>query len=215
MAMSALSLFRPRVAALAPTATDPMIDQAVLDSCIDFCERTLVVKRMLTSFVTVANTASYTPAAPTDQSIAHIMRVWLDTVELVPLDEEGVASPFGFITTVAGATNLAGTPSYFNETDPGTISLFPRPNAVYTINARVALRPLRTATTVDTQLFEDWAEGITCGALARLFLVPGELMNAPLAKFYSAGYQSFADRAQLQASKGRTRAQNRITPVHI
>ncbi len=215
MPMTGLSAFRPRVAMLAPTATDPMIDQAVLDACIDFCERTLVVKRMLTPFPTVADTAVYAPAAPADESVAHIMRVWCDVTELDPLDEEGIGSPFGFVTTVPGQTNTPGRPRYFNETDPGSISLFPRPDAVYTINARVALRPLRSATTVDSQLFEDWVEGITSGALARLYAVPGDLLNAPLAKYHAENYMASVHRALLQAPKGRVRSQGRVTPIHI
>ena len=214
--MKALSVFRPRVASLAPTATDPMIDQAVLDACIDFCERTLVVKRMLTTFTTVAGTAAYTPAPPAQESIAQFIRVWCDSTELDPMNEDAISGPWGFVTTVTGQTNQPGLPQVYNETDPGLIQFYPRPNAVYTINARVALRPLRTATQVEDQLFEDWVEAITSGALARLYAQPGELLNPLLAKYHAANFQGFVDAAQVQASKGRVaRAQQAVRPVHI
>lgn len=216
MSMTALSAFRPWVAGQAPTATDPMIDRCVLDACIEFCDRTLVVKRMLTPISTVADVAGYALAAPAGESVAHVMRLWADGAELVPLDEDGLAGPQGFVASVPGVTSdRAGMPRYFNETDPGSISLYPRPDAVYTLNVRAALRPLRTATSVDSQLFEDWVEAITSGALARLFAVPGDLLNPVLAKYHAGNFQQFVDRAQLQASRGRTRATLSITPVHI
>lgn len=213
--MKNLSSFRPRVAARVPGCSDPLIDQAVLDTCIDFCERTLVVKRTLDSFLTVAGTASYDVPVGLQQSVAHIMRVWCGTSELRPLDEDGIATPYGFVSSVPGDQTPSGTPSYYNETDPGVLQLYPRPDGAHTINVRAAMRPLRTATQVEDQLFEDWVEAITDGALTRLYMVPGDFANAPLAKFHAAAYQGGVDRAMLQASKGRTRAESRVTPVHI
>jgi hypothetical protein len=214
--MTALSAFRPRVAMLAPTATDPMIDQCVLDACIDFCERSLVVRGMLTAFPTVVDQAEYVLAPPAGQSLVMLQRLWCDADELTPLGEDGIQTPFGFISTVTGVPNVSGTPRYFNETVPGSISLFPRPATVQTINVRAALRPTRTATTVADQLFEDWVEGIVSGALARLFLAPGDMMDAKKAQYHSLNFNAHVDAAILRAAGGgRVRAEMSIMPVRI
>jgi hypothetical protein len=122
---------------------------------------------------------------------------------------------YGFVADLLAVTETEGRPRWFNETNPGAIQLSPRPDKVYQINARVALRPLRTATTVDDQLFNDHAEAITSGALMRLFLVPGDLLNAPLAKAHAGNFEQHVHAAMLQARKGRTRSQMAVTPVRI
>ena len=213
--MKALSVFRPRIAPRVSGCLDEMIDQAVLDACIDFCERTLVVKRMLTPISTVASTFEYTPAAPSEEAVACLVRVWCDLSELTPLDEDAMATPFGFTASVPGQTNTPSKPRFFNETSPGSVGLYPAPDRVYTLNIRAALRPTRAAANVEDQLFEDWAEAIVDGALARLMLYPGEWANVKLASVHEKRYEAAVGSARLEASQGATRAQQRIQPVHI
>jgi hypothetical protein len=202
-----LSVFRPRVAVRASGVPDPLIDQVVLDACIDFCERTLIVKRTLDAIPTVADEPEYDMAANgTQQSVAQVMRVWLDEREIAPVSEDDGPPP---------GTTTSSTPRFFTEDTPGTITLYPRPDREYSMRARVAQRPTRSATQVEDQLFEDWVEAIVDGALARLFIMPGDFLNPALAVVHLKAYQEAVDRASLQARQGRTRAQLRVTPIHI
>lgn len=214
--MKSVSAFRTRVAPRVPGCSGDLIDQAVLDTCIDFCDRSLVVKRMLDSFLTVPLQLVYDLDGANQQTIARIMRVWVDSTEITPLDEDAIGSPFGFISAVPGQSNPGSMPRFFNETDPGSIGLYPTPDKAYTINLRVALRPIRSATQVEDQLFEHWTEAIMDGAFSRLFAIPGqEFTSPPLAKYHADKYEIGINAAMLDARRGNTRAQSRVTPVHI
>jgi hypothetical protein len=205
-----LSAFRPRVSPHVAGASDALIDQAVLDTCIDFCERTLVVKRMLDTFPTVAGKREYDIDGPSQQSVAKVMRMWADDVELDAMAED-MADHDNFVTGTQRAR-----PRFFNETDPGVIAFLPTPDAAYSINTRVALKPTRSATQVEDQLFDDWVEAIVDGALARLHMVAGtEFFSPTSSQFRAASYRAGVNNALIQATRGRTRAQLRVTPVRI
>ena len=214
--MKSVSAFRTRIAPRVPGCSDALIDQAVLDACIDFCERSLVVKRMLDSFVTKPLQAIYDLYGANQQGVAQIMRVWVDSTEITPLDEDAISTPFGFVSSVPGQSNPGSTPRFFNETEPNSISLYPTPDKVYTLNMRVALKPMRSATQVEDQLFEDWVEVVMDGAFARLFAMPAQEFTSPaLTKYHAVQYEVGVNAAMLQARRGNTRAQSRVTPVHI
>ena len=213
--MKSLSVFRPRIATRVTGCSDMLIDQAVLDTCIDFCDRSGVVRRMIDSFVTTASVLEYDVPGGTQQNVAVIMRLWADSNELTPLDEDAIPTPFGFISSVLGVVNTPSAPRFFTETQPGSVGLYPMPDKAYTINARVSMKPSRAATQVEDQLFEDWVDAITDGALARLYVMPLEFHNAALANFHSKQYEIGVNAALAEARKGAARAQSRVIPVHI
>lgn len=207
---------RPRIAARVPGCADPVIDLAVVDTCIDFSQKTLICKATAPSFVTIPGQREYTLPVDTDQQTAKVMRVWADNTELQPLEQDTISSPFAFTTTVPGVNTPTGKPRFFTQTAEGVIALYPIPDAtVYTINMRVAYQPVLSATTVSPILFDSWTDGIVHGALARLFMHPGEYLNPGLARFHADGYNTELNRAMLESRRGAIRAQARVTPVRI
>ena len=213
--MKAVSAFRTRIAGRVPGVLDPVIDIAVLDTCIDFCEKTLVIRGMLDSFLTTASVREYDLQASSPLSVAKVIRVWCDDMELSPVDDDELAGPYGFVSSIPGQTATTSAPRLFGQPEPGLIAMYPIPDRAYTINARVALRPTRTATSVSDALFEDWAEAITHGACVRIMTQPGEFMNPKLADFHRQSYMAEINRAMLQARRGSIRAESRVRPVHI
>ncbi len=213
--MKALSAFRSRVSPRVQGCNDMLIDQAVLDSCIEFCDKSLAVKRMLDAFPLVAEQSQYDLSPPAGQVVVQVMRVWCDTSELQPVDEDTLASPFQFVQAIPGHTRRPAMPGFFSESDPSQLSFYPVPDKAYTVNLRVALRPSRAATQVEDQLFETHIETIVDGALARLYVMPSEFANPAAAKLHLDKFHAGIDEALLQSSRGNTRAQQRITPVHI
>lgn len=213
--MTPLSSFTSRVAPHALTAPDVLIEQAVLDTCIDFCERTLIVRATLDPFNTSPGVQEYDLEA-TDSSltVARLMRAWLGTQELRPWSEDQVSDPFAFQSSVTGYTRPTGTPNFFDEPEPGTIGFYPAPDAAYPVAIRAALKPLRSATVVPDVLFENWANAIADGALARIFTMPAYL-QANLAGAHQALYVAAANAAALEARRGRNRAEQRVRPVWI
>lgn len=213
--MKALSVFRPRIAPSVYGCLEEVIDRAVLDTAIDFCERSMILKRMAASFATVASQLEYTLPVTADTSISTIMRMWCGDQELTPFNEDNVGTPFGFVSAITGFSSNKGTPRNFHQTGSGVIAFYPIPDSVYQINIRAAMRPLRSSTQIDDILFEDWVEPIVDGALSRLYLMPGDWASSTLAKFHSERYEVGLNAALSEASKGVARAQLRVTPVHV
>jgi hypothetical protein len=205
--VKALSAFRPRVALRVSGAPDPLIDRVVLDACIEFCDRTLIVKRTLDAVSTVADQKVYDLEGDTQQSVVQVMRAWVGTRELLPLSEDDAPPP---------SDTSTGQPRYFSEDEPGTMTLYPTPDsASYSLVVRSAMRPTRDATQVADVLYEDWVEAITDGALMRIYGMPGDLLNPALASVHAASFMEAVNRARLQALQGRNRAELRVTPIRI
>jgi hypothetical protein len=210
----ALSEFRSRVAPLVPSCPDPLIDQAVLDSCIEFCERSLIVRLMLDEMTTTAGEFEIELDPPSDQQVCMLMRAWVDGTEIAPAAED-IVGAFGYTASVTGETNTGGRPIAFYETQAGFIGLHPVPDDAYAVTARVATRPTRSATAVEQVLFDNWVEPIAHGALSRLYAMPGSWFDAKLSAAYGSMFVAGINRAMVEASRGRNRADVRVTPVRI
>lgn len=202
--MKPVEAFRNRVSVRIPELPDALIDDAVVDTCIDFCERSTIVRRNLDTFTTVAGRREYDIDACNMQSVTEIVRVWCDSSELVAVDDETLP-----------LDGRQSTPRYFLEEEPGRLALYPIPNKAYTINVRAALRPQRGAKMVADTLYENWVEVIVAGALARLYAIPGDFFNAALAQANGAGYMAGVNSAMLQAGTGNTRVEHRTQMVRI
>ena len=196
-----------------PGILDSVIDEAVLDACIEFCNTTLIVKAGLDPIQTQPNVREYELDAPSQQTIARILRVWADGNEMKPLQEDDAATEF-FVDN--GSRSL---PKAFIEAQPGVLTVAPGPDKVYTITCRVALKPSRSATQVADILFEDWTEVIVHGALFRLLSQPdgdgAKPLNGSLAADHLRMFKAGMNAAMLQAQLGNARGELYIRPPRI
>jgi hypothetical protein len=213
--MTPLSSFRSRIAPRVLTAPDIVIDQAVLDTCIDFCERTLIIRTSdAADTVTGVNTVDI--PVPAGQALTKVMRAWCNGIELVPISDDEVSGPLDYTETVTGASQTLGMPRFMYEPAPGVLGLHPAPDDAYQITFRLACKPKRSATSVEDVLYENWVDPIVDGALARLYGMPGMQFSAPpLVIPHQAMYMTGVNRAMLEAVRGRNRAEMRVRPVRI
>lgn len=209
-----LSVFRPRVALRIQSCPDPLIDMAVLDSAIEFCERSTVLRRTLDPITTKANTHGYDIDTPACTKLVLIHLAWCDSRALGALAEEDVGLPNVFRKTIPNVPTVPSRPESFLFTEPGTIGLYPIPDAVYTVTVRASIKPTRDADCVEDELYDDWVEPIVAGALARLYFAP-EFMNAQLAEVHQATFERGVRTALIQANRGRAVTEQRIQFPHI
>lgn len=75
----------------------------------------------------------------------------------------------------------AGIDSMVPTDEPNEIQLIPKPTAAlsHPIYITVTLALTRDASTIDSQVYEDWADVIRCGALCRLHGMPGKAWTNP------------------------------------
>ena len=212
--MASLTEFRSRVLPNIPDCPDMVADQAVLDACIEFCERSNIVRATLAQITLTIAQFQVTPAPPASQKIVQIKQVWIDGTEISPASEDSTGV-FGFVTAVAGQTVTLGQPRIFSEISPGLLAMYPRPDKAYVCTVRAATKPSRSATAVDDVLLEDWAGAIAAGALSILFDMSAPWADPAKAKRERAKFDSAIGNALIEATRGRNRAEDRVTPVWI
>jgi hypothetical protein len=148
---------------------EPLAQQALVDSAIEFCSHSLVTMSDLAPVSVVAGVSNYELDLPAQTELAQIMRVWLDGRMLGPVSSYEVKSIESF----------PGMPTYYFGRDIDEIlnvRLFPTPDKDVPngLVVRVATKPARDADQLHSILFERWSDVIVDGALARLFDTPGQ-----------------------------------------
>jgi hypothetical protein len=190
---------------LVPGCPEPLAKQALQDAAIAFCEESLVIREKQ-NFTTFANTSTYTLTSPTDQQPARVMNLWVDGVLILPSASDSVT---------AVSSTAAQPVTYYTTRDSSVflLNLYPQPDAVYTIIAEVAMRPIRAAASLQDDLFDLWIEPIVEGALARLMSMPGQsFTDQPASMAMRASSLSKARKARTEGGIGRVRASRRVTP---
>lgn len=211
--MTALSAFYPDIMPECPGATAPMIDVALRNTVIEFCEMTLIHQLTLDLVTAIKDVFEYDLDPPEGFRVAKVMKVWFKGQELSPTNLDSVRGPDGFADFVGDYNPAGAPPRMFAQRDNRTLLLLPKPDQRYSnaVTIRVALVPLRDMTTVEDFLWQDWGEIIAHGAKARLQLVPGKpYSNSEAATINQARYVSGRNEAMQRARRGFNRSDLRI-----
>lgn len=204
--MALLSKFYPYVTVDVPGAAIPSVEVAVRDTCIDFCERTLVLQVDHDPITVIAGEPTYDFAPPDGYVVDKVMQMWL-AGERVPPTTADYIDDSGYVER--GSTYRA-SPYTFLQKDARTFSLAPTPQETVRngVVMRVAIKPTRDATEVEDILFDDYAEVIGWGAKYRLLLSPGkEYSNPQHASVFKGLYDHAMSRTRVRVTKNHTRAQ--------
>jgi len=190
--MKPLSVFYPRILPYLPGCSEPLVDQVLVSAAIAFSERSLALRQNLDSFRTVIGIDQYDLDAPTtNHDIDRVMSVSVDGRELG-------AGLFETIRNDLPTANAKPRGFYTDRTDNVlTLKLSPPPDGRYPVIVNVNLRPAMTATQLDDDLFNMWAEPIVAMALARAMQIPDQ----PFTNFARA--QQLLDSAARQTNSAR------------
>lgn len=198
--MTPLSQFLPRVLVYTPACSEPMLIQALLDTAIDFCEKTAAVRYLAGPEPVPANTASVALCSTNRQlEITMVLRAYLNDEELAPTPADLVRYP-------APQTTKPTSYTYAKQGCDTQVILNAFADEDYTLTAEVVVKPTRTAESVPEELFEKWVDAIVAGTLARIYMIPGQPFSAPDAGAYQqARYARMVHNARIDASHGRLR----------
>lgn len=207
--MTPLVQFMPRIEPLLLAAPRPLLEQALVDCAIDFCERTLVVQRVLDPVPTQVGVAEYELDLEQDTTLASVLNVWYGPRLLRNVVQQAQERVQAY---PAHADQTLGTPVQAHVLDPAAVRIFPAPQTdPQPLVLRVAVRPQRRARSLPDELFEDWAEAMVYGTIARVAVIPGQAFtNADLAAAAGASYAHWLTEARPQASTGRIRGNLRV-----
>lgn len=198
-----LSNFFPRLLPYVVGCPEPLAQQALLDSAIEFCRRSQVVTTNLDLITVREGVANYELDSPSNQvSIDQVLKVWYDGTLMS-------AAPY---ETATALFNPAGAPRYFfgQEIDETfTLTLLPAPETTVRngLLVRASLRPTRNATQVYDILYDRHIEGVVAGAMGILMSIPEQ----PFTDMKMAGVQeikarALANNARFDAMHGRVQS---------
>lgn len=104
-----------------------------------------------------------------------------------------------------------GKPNAFIAKDKRTVHLIPTPNDVYTVTVKVAVRPSRTATTINDTVLDENLEALRFGTLARLKSQPATDWHSPSEiQYYDTRYQEEVATRRIQLMQNESMAEMRV-----
>lgn len=172
--MKPLSAFYPRILPYLPGCPEPMVDQVLVNSAIEFCESSLTLRQNLDSFRTVVGKVEYDLDPPTkNHDINRVMGVTVDGRELRPGLFEAIRNDMPTATAIPRGFYTDRTDNTF------TLRLSPPPDKVYPVIVSVTLRPARNAVLLDDDLYNIWIDPIVSGAIARAMQIPDQPFTNP------------------------------------
>lgn len=184
--------------------------QAIKDTCIEFCEKSLYWTYSAPDQDLVEDQSNYTISTPTGTVVTEVLDAWADGRTLRPKGEDDLKNmyPDNWHTQQGG-------PQYYTHVTYSTLTLVPYPNQTITggLSMVIALKPSRASTTVDDTLFERWVEVISYGARSRLHMIPNQAFTDPAsAAMYRSMFLAGINQARIERNKGLARTVTRVRP---
>lgn len=167
--MVSLDTFLSRLLPRAPACPEPYAIQALIDTCIEFADKSLVLRENLDQITLVPNLTQYELDLPTtSHQIARILNVTTEGRDLIPVLQEDIPRL---------NHGQVGKPSHYftsRAENEFLLNIWPSPDERTRCIVHAAIKPTRDATQVDDELYNSWADTIICGALAKIYSTPNE-----------------------------------------
>lgn len=209
---TAHSAFLDYVLPHVPGCTNEMALQEIKNTIIDFCEKSLILQADHDPVTAIVGQIDYDLEPPKDRLVVRVMKAWYKGQLLEEMAPDDIDTPSVY-NQQSGYHVHRGDPLQFFQKEARTFSVYPIPNETVkqSITLRVALKPTRSATTIDDLIYEEYAETIGSGAISRLALSPGKpYSNAGLANAHRALFQAGLNVARDRSQNGYVRASRQV-----
>lgn len=143
----------------------PVVDQAIVRAAIKFCAETGVWRYSHAQVTAVEATTAYAFAPLAGAKVERVLAAWLDGLPLVVKNATDMLG-------VSDWKTATGDPTCLVVLNDSQFRLYPMGAGV--VNIDVTLKPARSATTIDDDIFEAHVDAIADGALATLMAYPGK-----------------------------------------
>lgn len=202
--MKPVSDFYPRLAAYVMGCPEPTMAQALVDASIAFCDDSMAIRHRLDAFTTFPGEAFYGMDAPAQQTISRVLDVWVNGGRLAATVADEVND---------GSSSRGSPSTFYSRRNDSQLELvlYPTPDATLNVTAEVALRPLRSATSLENDLFDLWMDAIITGAMSRIYAIPDQPFSSPkLAQENLFMATRLSSKARVDASYGRIRGSGSV-----
>lgn len=201
--------FFPNILPEVPGVAEMVAENAVRNAVIEFCEKSLVLTRDHDPISIKAGVVDYDLEPPKGYIVIKVMKAWLENNELTPLAPDFVREASVYNRLFSSYESNTDRPRAYLQKDERTISVWGVPDQDYSngLTLRVALKPARASTSIESVLLEDYAETIASGALYRLMMSPGKpYTNAEMAAVHKGLFQQGINVARQRATHGHVRS---------
>lgn len=211
--MSAYEDFFPYVMTEVPGVPEPVAIMAIRNTCIEFCEKSLILTRDHDPVTIVQGITDYDLEPPRGYLVVKVMRAWLDSRELTPAAPDFVTDAAVYNRLYSSYSSAPNMPQTYLQKQERSITVWPVPDKKYKngLTLRVALKPTRASTEIEDLVFEDYAETIAHGAAFRLMSSVGKpYTNLDMAAVHKSLFEQGLNVARHRALHGNTRVDLRV-----
>lgn len=200
--MISLEAFYPRILPRVPAAPVPMVDEAIRQAAIEFCQRTRLWRGDDEFNVAGECEVVVTPhgAELFEIESARFNGNPLTPVSLRWLDDE--VHRWRELSADLG--------KWITQVEPDTVRVVPMAPGHLALS--LLMVPAQRAERLPDWLYQHHARAITDGALAELLSTPGEYANPGLAAFHSDRFQRLLDEVFASGTQGQQKAKIRTKP---
>ena len=175
-----------------------LLDQQVLLSAIDFCQKTLLWTEILPDIPAVSGQSTYTLSLPyANTALAGVKQIWVNGRELAPKPYARLAYEL-----MNWQTATATSPVFYAMPDLLSFSPLPIPTnfpVAFSFRVRVALMPNSSAVQLPEIIGDRFSDALAYGARARLMAMPNKnWSDQKTAMYYQAKYNEEFNRAKIE-----------------
>jgi hypothetical protein len=196
-----------RLSPSVPGCPQPIIQQYVRDAAIEACERTLAWRYEQPTIRLTPGVYEYPYTNPLQTEVHAFLTATVNNVPLTPVTLEQLYGMYPDWPNLA--LDKRSDPRVICQLDPDNFILAPLPDdsQTYDVKMIVALKPLRTATEMDQNVFDDLENVIMHGALQHLLVLPDKnWTDRELASYHAKQYLYKTTERRARANIGAARA---------
>lgn len=188
-----------------------LVLNAIRNAAIEFCDRAWVWRIDQGPMAIAPGASTYDWEPPANTVVCRPLQVWIDKRRLEAKGAGELSELYGDFMQMDGA------PRYFVQDRPDQLIIVPRPASMLPygggITAKVAIKPKRTATGLDSFIHERYLDAITHGAKFRLFIMRKKpWTDTGAAADQKTLFDAAVNKAKLDAEKGFAGARMRVKP---
>ena len=206
-----LTKLLPQVISEVPSCPVSVVIRYLNMALIEFCAETLYHHEPFDAAIpTVSGTAEYTLAPPAGYKLAMPARIEYEGAALYP------ATDYELSFESPEWRKQSGTPYCYVMVSPTLMRLHPTPDAVGDITGELAIKPDRDNTNLFEDIYDDYAEVIEAGALARLMAMKGkEWFSAGVSEYHRGIFDGGIADAKVKRLKGFSASILSVAPTTI
>lgn len=179
----------------------PSINRALQIVAQDFFQRSEAYRFDITATAVNAGDSNVALTLPAETRIVCPLTMYLDGERLNTTNEDMLALTYGDWRSESDRPRYV----YADDKNGSELVLALPADAAYTLTGRVALKPIRSASTLDDDYMELYGDALVDGVLHRLMMMANtEWHNPNLASYYQVEYERAIDEAHDVSNKGNT-----------